>query len=238
MAKVSTQSFAGGLAGGLMALVALFLVGSFIYNQAQPKVSPHTEGEVWHKSMSMGKADAKNKLVEYSDYFCSFCATFHKAAGEEFDKKYIDSGLVRYETRIITVLSGKSVNTMTGANAAHCAADQGKYWEYSHAIITKLGDDYFSKQIGIGPGYPPIEKLPLSYFSDLAGQVGIEVGEFNKCVSTEKHSKTISQDTAKAERLGVSGLPYIVVNNRVSSGFQGGFPELELMLKAGGVKEN
>ena len=100
----------------------------------------------------------------------------------------------------------------------------------------KLEEDYFSKKIGIGPGYPQIEKLPVEYFVKPAVTAGLNTREFETCVTTEKFASEIAANTAKAQSLGVNALPQINVNNFQTSGFQGGYDQLKTLLKAGGVK--
>lgn len=99
-----------------------------------------------------------------------------------------------------------------------------------------LEKDYFSKKIGIGPGYPQIEKLPLDYFVKPAVSAGMNTREFETCVTTEKFASEIASNTAKARQLGVNGLPQVHVNNFQTSGFQGGYDQLKTLLKAGGIK--
>ena len=54
-------------------------------------------------------------------------------------------------------------------------------------------------------------------------------------MTREKHKSEIEANTKRALALGVSGLPYIVVNNYTTSGFAGGYNGLQTILKAGGV---
>lgn len=73
--------------------------------------------------MSQGSADAKNVFIDYTDYFCSFCAQIEDAtSNDSFKNDYIKSGKLRYEHRIVTLLKDKVPNTEQGAKAAFCAA--------------------------------------------------------------------------------------------------------------------
>ena len=233
--KISIPS-ASSIVGGL---VGVFVIGSLIamvYSMANPGPSPHVSGPAWNNNMLMGSADAPNKVVEYSDYFCSHCAEFHHAAGDDFKRDFIEPKKVGFEMRMINLLGDQVPNTNMGVDAAYCAADQKKFWEYTHEIIVALEKDYFSKKIGIGPGYPQIEKLPVEYFVKPAATAGLNTREFETCVTTEKFASEIAANTAKAQSLGVNALPQINVNNFQTSGFQGGYDQLKTLLKAGGVK--
>lgn len=218
-----------------------FIVALFLYGMLGPKEisNPHTKSPAWNKSMVLGRADAKNKMVEYTDYFCSFCAELHDAMTDTFKKEYIDSGKLSFETRIVALLKDVSVNTEKGNEAAFCAADQNKYWEYSDKIIANIESDYFSKGIGVKNVANPVKipKLPDEYFVDPARRVGMDADKFLSCVNNNTHAGEIEKNTNQALQMGVSGLPNIIVNNYTASGFGGGgYKELKLMLDAGKVK--
>lgn len=226
---------------GFMVAVVIFVGALFAYNVTNkpPVTSAHVTSGEWNEAMTRGSAEAPNKMVEYADYFCSYCAAVQEAVDEpQFEKDYIETGKVRMETRIVTVLKEVSPNTEQGAEVAHCAADQGKFTEYSAHIVPRIKQDYFDKGIGVKTvtNPVPIEKLPLSYFTQSAEAVGMDKATFESCVSSGKHRQKVADDTEKAIRLGVTGLPYLVVNDYETSGFMGGYNGLKTILKAGGVQ--
>lgn len=232
---MSVKSILGGI--GLIALAG-FVIALFIFNASQPKTSVHTTGDPWNKAMTMGSLDAPHKMVEYTDYFCSFCAEFNKALTDDFKKEYVDSGKLRVENRIVDLLKEVSVNTPKGNRAAFCAADQNKYWEYSKKIIKNIDTDYFSKGIGVKNVANPV-KIPLlanDYFITPAGELGLNTEKFSTCIAGDAHGTTISSNSQKAINMGVTGLPHITVNGYTANGFMGGEGELTMILKAGGVK--
>ena len=73
--KIST------IAGGVFGVFVLGIVTIFIISYLKPKTSPHMNGPAWNENMLVGATNAPNKIVEYSDYFCSHCAEFHHSAG-------------------------------------------------------------------------------------------------------------------------------------------------------------
>lgn len=234
---------AGGIAINIVLVgIAVFLVAVFIYGAVNKPPNAHLgNGEAWNKNMVMGSAESPNTFIQYTDYFCSFCSEVHEATSDpRFEENFIKTGKVRYENRVITVLKQVSPNTEQGANAALCAADQGKYWQYSLSLVPRIKSDYFDKGIGVkNVASPvPIEKLPLSYFTTSAQAVGIDLSIFESCMKNETHMEEINRQTTEAIKLGVTGLPYMVVNDYKSSGgFMGGYEGLTTVLKAGGVQE-
>lgn len=220
----------------VIVVVVGFIGALFLYNVNMPKTEQAYEP--WHEAMVMGSLDAPNRMVEYTDYFCSFCADLHFAMTDEFKKEYIDTGKLSFETRIVDILSGVSVNTPKGNRAAFCAADQNKYWEYSHEIITAIHADFFSKGIGVKNVANPVKIQPLddSYFVTPAKTVGLDTDTFSTCLASDTHDKAIHNNSQRAVNSGVTGLPHISVNDYTAAGFGGGgFAELKLILKAGGV---
>lgn len=226
---------------GIFIVIGGFIAALFLYGILGPKEisNPHTASAPWNNHMVLGNVDAKNKMVEYTDYFCSFCAQLHDAMTDEFKKQYIDSGKLSFETRIVALLKDTSANTEKGNEAAFCAADQNKYWEYSNKIIPAIERDYFSKGIGVKNVANPVKipKLPDEYFINLARDVGMNADTFSDCIKNDTYAAEIEKNTNRALEMGVSGLPNIIINNYTASGFGGGgYKELKLMLESGGVK--
>lgn len=218
-----------------------FLIALFMFNQKHiQSTNSHTAGDVWNEGMVEGKADAPNHAVEYSDYFCAYCTDFRgQTSTDRFKKEYLDTGKVKVETRIVALLEEKSPNTRRGAEAAFCAADQHKFLQYTDDILPRIQADYFDKGVGTtknGLVYKPIDELPMAYFETSAKNVGLDVAKFSDCVTTKKHDAEISRNTTRAIKLGVSGLPFVAINNYTTSGFDGSYDSLKMMMKAGGVR--
>ena len=224
----------------LSGIVIVGIVALFIYGIVNRPPNRHIgDNKPWNEKMSQGSADAKNVFIDYTDYFCSFCAEVEAATSTEFFKNdYIKSGKVRYEHRVVTLLKEMTNNTETGAHAAFCAADQDKYWQYTHDIVPRIKSDYFDKGIGVKNVAVPkkIPALPLEYFLTSAKNVGMNESQFSDCMTKKPHQKEIDSNTQKALSLGVNGLPYMVINDYQTSGFVGGENGLRSILKAGGAE--
>ena len=80
-----------------------------------------------------------------------------------------------------------------------------------------------------------IPLLPLSYFETSAKNAGLDTTKFADCMKGNSHQQEINDNTQKALSLGVNGLPYMVINDYQTSGFDGGESGLKAILKAGGV---
>ncbi len=79
----------------------------------------------------MGPADALVVVVEFSDYLCPGCRK-----GYEITKTIRD----KYRDRIRWVFKDFPLDRHEGADkmaeAAHCANDQGKFWQYQDLLFS------------------------------------------------------------------------------------------------------
>lgn len=82
----------------------------------------------------LGKSNAQVTLIEFSDYQCPFCARHYTQAEPQIKKEYIDTGKVKFYYRDFP-LSSIHPGAQKGAEAARCAGDQNKYWEYHDLIF-------------------------------------------------------------------------------------------------------
>ena len=80
----------------------------------------------------LGDKNAKIVIVEYADYQCPFCGKFFTETVEPLVKNYVDTGKVAFVYRDFAFLGSESQKS---AEAARCANDQGKYWEYHNYLF-------------------------------------------------------------------------------------------------------
>lgn len=82
----------------------------------------------------LGSANAKVTLIEFSDYQCPFCARHFTQAEPQIKKDYLDTGKVKFYYRDFP-LPQIHPGAQKAAEAARCAGDQNKYWEYHDLIF-------------------------------------------------------------------------------------------------------
>jgi protein-disulfide isomerase len=103
------------------------------------------------------------------------------------DEAYIKTGKVRYAVRDLPLSIHR--NAFKAAEATHCAADQGKYWEF-HDLL-------FANQA----------KLNRQDLTAHARTLDLNVAAFDECVDRGKHAARIRKDVAETRRLGPTGTP-------------------------------
>jgi protein-disulfide isomerase len=145
-----------------------------------------------------GSETAVLTIVEYTDYQCPFCARHAKSVLPEIQKNYIDTGKVRYVLRDFPLPFHD--HAIKASEAAHCAGDQGKYWE--------MHDLLFDNQKALGP-----DKLP-----DYAKAIGIDVVKFDSCLANNSYRQRVDANLADAGKVGINGTPSFVIGYTQADG--------------------
>ena len=143
----------------------------------------------------LGSPDAPVTLVEFGDYQCHFCNVFFHSTEGDILADYVETGKVRMIFKDYNIIGPDSVNASHGA---HCADDQGKFWEY-HDIL-------YENWTGENNGWASSDNL-LSF----AGEIGLDVDEWSECMEKGPHSQKILASNEDARALGLTGTPAFFV---------------------------
>lgn len=145
-----------------------------------------------------GAAQAPVTLVEFSDFHCPFCSRA-QATLKQVLERYPDKVKLVYRDFPLDRLHPQA---RPAAEAARCAHDQGKFWEYHDLLYANT---------------------PRGASEDLrryAQQVGLDVAKFEQCVSSGVHKAAVQRDIDEGGRLGVTGTPAFFINGRPLEGAQ------------------
>jgi protein-disulfide isomerase len=82
----------------------------------------------------LGDKNAKVTIVEFSDFQCPFCEAFYTDTLSQLKKEYLDTGKAHLAFRHFPIES-LHPNAPTAHEAAECANEQGKFWEYHNALF-------------------------------------------------------------------------------------------------------
>ena len=136
-----------------------------------------------------GNDKARLVLVEFSDYQCTFCARHTKETYPELYKKYIKTGKLRY----VVMDKPLPMHEMAdeAAEAAHCANEQGKFWE-------------IHKKMMASP-----EKL--NDLNSIASSLGLDMKKFKSCMDTKKYSNKIASSISLSNKLNIFAAPGFVI---------------------------
>jgi protein-disulfide isomerase len=153
--------------------------------------------EVAADGPSKGPKDAPITIVEFSDFECPFCGR----AEENLQKvlaKY--PGKIRLVYRDYPLPSHSHAEK--AAEAAHCAGDQGKYWEMHGKL--------FANQRALGE----------DQLKQYAKALGLDGAKFEKCLASGEKAPEVDKHRRAGEEVGVSGTPAFFVNGVPLSGAQ------------------
>jgi protein-disulfide isomerase len=149
----------------------------------------------------LGATDAPVTVVEFTDYQCPFCKRFILSTFPLLKRDFIDTGKVRWIVRDLPL--GFHPNAYKAAQAAHCAGDQGKFWE--------MRDTLFRNNANLG-----IEQLP-----GYARDIGLDGDAFDACLSSDRHQAQIEQDSQDADRIRITGTPSFVIGKTAGDSVSG-----------------
>jgi len=153
----------------------------------------------------LGNPEAKVTVVEFADFQCPYCGKYFETVFPEIKKNYIDTGKVKF---IYMDFAFLGVESQWAAEAAKCASEQGKFWEYH--------DHLYENQSGENGGAFSVDNLK-KFASDLK----LNKGQFAECLDGHKYAKKIEEEKALGQKFGVRGTPGTFINDFFINGLQG-----------------
>lgn len=146
----------------------------------------------------LGDVNAPVTVIEYSDYECPFCKKFTLESLPSIKEEYVNTGKVKFIFKDFPLEIHK--NSRSAAVAAHCAGEQGKYFEY-HDILFENSKNH-----------------SIDNYILWANEIGLATELFKKCMDDPKDIVEMSIVDAKAS--GVKGTPTFFINDNILVGAQ------------------
>ena len=145
----------------------------------------------------MGEEDAPIVIVEFSDFFCTFCK-------RHFDQTFIPllenyGQYIRYVYRDYAQLTPES---QPAAIAAQCANEQGAFWDFHN--------DFFNNQQALG----------RDFYIATAEKFGLNIEDYTACLDDNRYFDEVQIDLLDGQLEGVRGTPGFFVNGQFLSGAQ------------------
>jgi protein-disulfide isomerase len=141
-----------------------------------------------------GSVNAPVMLIEYADYECPYCQQMQPVL-DKLESEY--KGKIAFAYKDVPLPNHP--NAQRAAEASHCAAAQGKYWEYHDILVSK-------KQLD-----PAGLKLA-------AVELKLDSAAFDKCVQSGETTALIRTHLNEAQSLGLQGTPSFFINGRFLNG--------------------
>jgi len=160
----------------------------------EQKIDLGTPVENWSKLIKKnnpvrGSAEAIVTIVEFVDFECPKCREAYLV---------LEKVIAKYEPVLKIVFKNLPFekthpNSVVAANAASCAKEQGKFWEYYNELF--LVQDLTAEGLVAG-----------------AENVGLDLVKFSDCMGVAKYQKEINLDLMDAANLNLRGTPSYLVN--------------------------
>ena len=200
-------------------IVIGMLTGMFLafYPQSEDDSKLLTESKlIQNGSPIMGEPSATITIVEWGDYQCTFCYKFHQSTMNTIKQDFIETGKVKLVFKDFPLNGPDSV---LAAEAAYCAQDQGKYWQYH--------DELYKNWEGERTGW--ITRDSLDKF---ATTVNLDLEKFDKCLDEHKYLERVNQMYEFGREIGIDATPsFLVFSNEKIIKIIGNQP-LEVFLKS------
>lgn len=216
-------------------VAGILIAGAIYFSSSAPKNIPTNDNEIGIATLApvnkedkkLGNPDAKVVLVIYGDFQCPFCGAITGLLGPdtsaikylkkadpnwtpfmpEIINNYVKNGNILFVYRDWAFQGPESIKA---AEAARCAGDQNKFWEYH--------DYLYAHQNGENQG-----NFSDSNLKSFAKNLGLNTATFNQCLDGNKYTQTVADSRDEGTRAGVQGTPkgFILKNGKIVSTIDG-----------------
>ncbi len=197
---------------GLVTLGAVFIAAIFILPNlrtaltpvgtiatAAPRDHPQANGT------TMGDPKAPVKIDVFEDFQCPSCRAYSQEIEPQIVNAYVATGKAYYVFHNYPFIDTNTITKEShqAANAAMCANDQGKFWQYHDLLFANWNGEN------------------LGTFNDkflvaLAGEVdGLDKNAFAACFKEDRFKNDIQSDFDLGQQMGVNGTPSVFVNGQI-----------------------
>ncbi|MGO9018347.1 MAG: thioredoxin domain-containing protein [Syntrophobacteraceae bacterium] len=165
-------------------------VAVYLKEPSLPNLRTSIDGGV-----SRGPQNAPITIVEFSDYQCPACKK---------SRETVKAAQSVYSGKVLWVFKDfplhRSEASLRAAEAARCANEQGKFWDYQDSLFSGAGE--------------PGRDLLIGY----ASKLGLNTEAFSSCLASGKYRPAIEQDFQEGWRAGINSTPSLAINGKVISG--------------------
>lgn len=143
--------------------------------------------------------DGPVRVDAFIDFLCPYCKKFELSAADALAELVRDgqAALAYHPMNFLDEASTTSYSTRAAAASA-CAADQGLFLDYAHALFAAQPPEG-------GPGLSDTDLI------ELGREVGLDPAALSACVSAGRYLDWPPHVTARAIAAGVSATPTVLV---------------------------
>ena len=188
-------------------VIAGALIAGAVYFSGAPKIAEDNQNDnvqggaiapspVTDVDHILGNKNAKIKIIEYSDFECPYCKSFHSVMKQVIDA-YGKDGQVAWIYRHFPI--EQHTKAKTEAIASECIAELGgndDFWRFA--------DRFFELS-------PSNDQTDLNVINQIVKELNIDSVEFNECMTSGKYDKLITDSFNEAIKTGGTGTPWSII---------------------------
>ncbi len=196
-------------AGALARPIATFLALVSVATAVGIGLAAESQGSVTREDLvaamergpgpTKGAAHAPVVMVEFSDFQCGYCQLFWRETLPKIEEQYIRTRKVRFVYRHMAIRGEASV---LAAQAASCAHDQGKFWQYHDTLWSKGSPFAFTS----------------ARLKRYATELQLDEKTFTACLDSGKQAERVEAETILGHALGANGTPAFLLNGQLVIG--------------------
>ena len=154
--------------------------------------------ELTATSLIRGNPEAPITLMSFSDYQCPYCIRSELVLNEV---------LARYPGRVRLIhrhfpLDNIHPFARPASEAAMCAEEQGRFWDFHDAIFAREG------------------RLSSASFGEIAAELDLDTTALAECIDEGRYRQAVQADLVDGQEAGVTGTPAYFVNGIALKGAQ------------------
>lgn len=138
-----------------------------------------------------GPADAPVTIVEFADFQCPYCTRYFEQTHPLILEQYGDQVRFVFKNYPLRTIHPEAE---AAAQAAECAQEQGKFWEY-HDLL-------FGGTLG----------LSREAYAGYADQLDLDTDALLACLDEGRYAQAVQADYELGQQLGVSSTPTFFIN--------------------------
>lgn len=221
---------------GAAVILALILIGLMERPQAQTTgvvigtIYPITpRPRYMADGVAAGNPAAKVRIDVYEDFQCPACRQYTVFLEPLLMNNDIAAGRVYYVFHSFLIIDHATWTSPVkeshqAANAAMCAADQNRFWDYHDMLF----NNWTGENVG------DFTDARLTAYAQF---LGLDMGKFNACFKANRFKGKIDADIASGKKLGVNATPSLFVNGvQVTPGYMPSYDKVLQAIQAAGAK--
>lgn len=144
----------------------------------------------------LGPADAPVTIIAFEDFQCPFCQSQQVALKQALSQY---DGQIRFVYRDFPI-AAIHPDAQKAAEAAQCAQDQGKFWEYHDVLFTNQ------------------QRHSIPDLKGYAQSLGLDSIRFDRCLDDGVYTQEVLDDYQDGLAAGVTGTPTFFINGEKLAG--------------------